>query len=125
MRTIIRIGSWNIRSLNTPGAARLLRDELKAGHIEIMGLHELRWHGAGEMAFENRQLLWSGLSEGQPRQGGVVLMLTNRAAFMAFSERSRPGCKVEAMVWYPITYCGLCAHQLGYPFRQRQLLPDA
>ena len=80
MRANTRIGTWNIRSLNAPGAARLLCDELEAGYIEIMGLQEVRWHGAGEMVIGNRHLLWSGPPEGQPRQGGVGLILTNRAA---------------------------------------------
>jgi len=80
MRANTRISTWNIRSLNATGAASLLCDELEAGYIEIMGLQEVRWHGAGETVIGNRQLLWSGPPEGQPRQGGVGLILTNRAA---------------------------------------------
>ena len=80
MRTNTRIGTWNIRSLNATGAVQLLCDELESGHIEIMGLQEIRWHGAGEMVVGNRHLLWSGPPEGQPRQGGVGLILTRYAA---------------------------------------------
>ena len=84
MRANTRIGTWNIRSLNSPGAARLLCDELEAGHTEMMGLQEVRWHGAGEMNIGNRQLLWSGPPEGQPRQGGVGLVLTRYMTSMCY-----------------------------------------
>jgi len=45
-----------------------------------MGLQEVRWHEAGEMAIGNWHLLWSGPSENQPRRGGVELILSSHAA---------------------------------------------
>jgi len=42
----IRVGTWNIRTLSTPGSARLLTNELS--HANITALQEVRWSDAGE-----------------------------------------------------------------------------
>jgi len=65
---------------NRSRSALMSCDELECRHIEIKGLQEVRWHGAGEMVVGNCHLLWSGPPEGQPRQGGVRLILTRHAA---------------------------------------------
>ena len=82
VRAALRVGTWNVRTLLEPGAARLLIDELEAAHIAIMGLQEVWWSDSGETGVGNYHLLWSGPAEGQPRQGGVALAL-NWAAHSA------------------------------------------
>ena len=58
-----------MHTLSESGSARLLIDELEAAHIAIMGLQEVRWSDSGEIGVGNYRLLWSGPTEGQPRQG--------------------------------------------------------
>ena len=43
VRAALKIGTWNVRTLLEPGAARLLVDELEAAHVAIMGLQQVRW----------------------------------------------------------------------------------
>lgn len=66
----LKIGTWNVRTLNTSGAAR---QELTKTNISIMGLHEVCWHGIGEIKVGDYSIIWSGTMEGDTRQGGVAL----------------------------------------------------
>jgi hypothetical protein len=78
-RKRVRVGTWNVRSLTGTGSAKLLIDEIRKAGISLMGLQEVRWLGAGETRIGDHTLLWSGPPEGQPRQGGVALVLDKRA----------------------------------------------
>ena len=44
----IRVGTWNIRTLSTPGSSRLVTNELSRAKISIMALQEVRWSDAGK-----------------------------------------------------------------------------
>ena len=89
IRSRIRIGTWNVRTLFEVGAARLLCDQLETMNISIMGLQEVRWPGAGELEVGQFNILWSGLPEDQPRQQGVGLVLARHAS-------------QALMAWHPV-----------------------
>lgn len=78
-RRPLRVGTWNVRSLNGPGAARLLVHELARAGVNIMGLQEVRWLGAGELVVDGYTILWSGPEEGAVRRAGVALVLDKLA----------------------------------------------
>ena len=47
LRKHLRAGSWNVRILLGPGAARSLITELARMIVSIIGLQEVRWSDAG------------------------------------------------------------------------------
>jgi len=75
----IRVGTWNIRTLSTPGSARLLTNELSRAKINIMALQEVRWSDAGETTVAGYTFLWSGPPANQPRRAGVALAVDSNA----------------------------------------------
>ena len=80
LRKRIRAGSWNVRTLFATGAARILVEELHKARVNLMGLQEVRWHGAGEVKMLDYTILWSGSPEGSARQSGVGLAVDKRTS---------------------------------------------
>jgi len=76
----MRFGTWNVRTLLAPGAAKMLVAELQKGRVSIMGLQEVRWPDAGEMSVADHTILWSGPPEGTVKQAGVALVLDKSAS---------------------------------------------
>ena len=52
MSVNVIVGIVNIRTLKDTGSARLLMDEFEKAGIDIMGLQEVRWRGAGEATID-------------------------------------------------------------------------
>ena len=48
-RAMLCAGTWNVRTLYETGAARILVEELRKAQVNMMGLQEVRWQGAGEI----------------------------------------------------------------------------
>jgi hypothetical protein len=80
LRKPLRVGTWNVRTLLSTGAARTLIAEIEKAGVSIMGLQEVRWPDAGETVVADYTILWSGPQEGSPRQAGVGLMLSKKAS---------------------------------------------
>ena len=72
-RKPIRIATWNVLTLNSPGHSTLLSAELSRLRISIAGLQEVRWPGSGETNAGDYRLLWSG--HDSDRVQGVALAL--------------------------------------------------
>lgn len=73
---MLRIGTWNVRTLTVDGEDSLLLKEPSKARISIMGLQEVRWPGIGEKKVDGYNFLWSGLPEtAAERRGGVALVL--------------------------------------------------
>ena len=70
----------NVRTLFATGAARILVEVLHKARVNLMGLQEVRWHGAGEVKMLDYTILWSGSPEGSARQSGVGLAVEKRTS---------------------------------------------
>ena len=70
---LLRIGTWNVRTLYKAGRFVNLTSELDRLKVDIMVLSEVRWTGFDMMSEEDRVLVFSG---GEKHVHGVGFMLT-------------------------------------------------
>lgn len=78
-RTQIRIGNWNVRTMYTAGKSAQVARVMNQMKIQIMGISECRWIGAGRMKLSSGEtLLYSGRDDDQHMQG-VAIMMTPEA----------------------------------------------
>ena len=71
------IGNPNVRTLYTTGVAGLVAKGIRECRIDILGISECRWIGAGKTRLAMRDtILHAG--EKAVHQGGVALMLSKR-----------------------------------------------
>jgi len=66
--------SWNVRTLNKPGALQCVLIVAEAYEIQILALHEFRWLNKGTLKKENMTLFYSG-SENKKHENGVGIMI--------------------------------------------------
>uniref|UniRef100_A0A672N8W4 Endonuclease/exonuclease/phosphatase domain-containing protein n=1 Tax=Sinocyclocheilus grahami TaxID=75366 RepID=A0A672N8W4_SINGR len=71
----LKIGTWNVRTLRSPGKLELLRKEMTPYECDILGLSEMRWTGVGEL--NGGEVIWSGEEKNHMR--GVDFLLSKRA----------------------------------------------
>ena len=78
-RTQIRIGNWNVRTMFTAGKSTQVARVMNQMKIQIMGISECRWIGAGRMKLSSGEtVLYSGQDDDQLMQG-VAIMMTPEA----------------------------------------------
>ena len=76
-KTVLTVGTWNVRTLREAGKMQLLQEEPKRYRCDndILGISEMRWTKAGEIG--GVKILWP---EGDSRhEAGVGFLLSNRA----------------------------------------------
>ena len=73
-KTTMRIGTWNVRTLNKEGKLENLILELERNNIDIAGLGEVRRKGQGEIDCEGYKLYYCG---GEKAQNGVGIIVNN------------------------------------------------
>ncbi|KAF0772472.1 craniofacial development protein 2-like, partial [Aphis craccivora] len=54
----IKIGTWNVRTLNKPGALQYLLDAIKKYNTNILALQEIRWPNHGNMKKEDKTIFY-------------------------------------------------------------------
>ena len=72
---ILKIGTWNVQTLASPGKLELLRTEIAPYQCDILGLSEMHWTGVGEL--NGGEVIWSG--EEKKHAKGVGFLLSQRA----------------------------------------------
>ena len=88
-RDCIRVGTWNVRTMNQSGKFEEVEKEVKRLKMSICGLSEVRWIGAGEAKGESSTFYYSG---GDRHERGVGIMVTKEVeksvlGYWAVSER--------------------------------------
>lgn len=76
-RTKIRIGTWNVQTLLQKGKLDNVKQEMKRMNLNILGLSEMRWKGAGCITSDNYTIIYSG---GNQHQKGVGIILDSETA---------------------------------------------
>lgn len=79
MNKDLRFGTWNIRTLATPGALNILSEELDRYQMDLVALQEVRYPGTGKLETDKHILYYSG-SENGKFQKGVAFMVNKRLA---------------------------------------------
>ena len=85
----LRIGAWNINTLYQTGKYENIKQEMKRLNLDILGLSEVRWKGAGELIDKDIRFIYSG---GETHHKGVGIMMSPKVAksvigYWAVSER--------------------------------------
>lgn len=71
-KALMKIGSWNVRTLMKRGSLENAKREMKRMGMNILGLCEVRWKGAGDFMSEDVRVIYSG---GMESQRGVAVLL--------------------------------------------------
>ena len=72
------IGFWNVRSMYRGGTTAQIAKEMEGYHLDILGISECRWTGAGRMKLVTGEtLIYSG--DEQVHEGGVAIMISQQA----------------------------------------------
>ena len=72
------IGHWNVRSLYRGGATAQVAREMEGYKVDILGISECRWTGAGRQRITPGQtVLYAG--DEKVHEGGVAIMMSKRA----------------------------------------------
>ena len=74
-KNVLRIGTWNVRTLKKAGKLHLVIHELEDVNVDITGLSEIRWTGEGHFRSGDSTVIFSGGINGQ---GGVAVLLNKR-----------------------------------------------
>ena len=78
-KRVLKIGTWNVRTLNQSGKFELLLDELERLHLDIIGLCETRWKGEGLFnPDKTTTVVYSGKESGKS-ESGVAIVLKGEA----------------------------------------------
>uniref|UniRef100_A0A8D9EQ38 Craniofacial development protein 2 n=1 Tax=Cacopsylla melanoneura TaxID=428564 RepID=A0A8D9EQ38_9HEMI len=75
----IRIGTWNVTTLNQAGKVHNAIQEMTRMKIDILGLCEMRWLGTGSINIQEHQIYYSG-THNNMHEKGVGMILTKRMA---------------------------------------------
>ena len=80
-KKILRVGTWNTRTMYEAGKTTQVAMEMQNYNIAILGLSETRWTSSGQVKVPTGEtVLYSGHPEGDaPHTEGVGLMLTKEA----------------------------------------------
>jgi len=73
----MKLGSWNVRTLNIPGALQYVLDTIKSYKIQLLALQEVIWLNKGNLTKENMTLFYSGTDNGV-RENGVGIIIQER-----------------------------------------------
>ena len=76
-RRMLKIGTWNIRTLYKPGNYHNLKAEMAALKLDNLGIAETRWINDGKISDEDYMTLYSG---GNEHQYGVGIMMRKSIA---------------------------------------------
>jgi exonuclease III len=71
-----RIGTWNVRTLNSTGKLAQVTNEMQKYKLDILGVSEMRWTGSGRMVSDGVTVYYSGGTSKHER--GVGLLLNQR-----------------------------------------------
>ena len=70
-KSALRIGTWNVRTLNQKGKLDNVCQEMNRMNLNILGLAEVRWKGAGSIKIDSKTLIYSG---GDVHERGVGIL---------------------------------------------------
>ena len=56
----IRIGTWNVRTMQSEGKVENIVREMEREGLEVLGMSEVRWTGSGEVTVGDAKIVYSG-----------------------------------------------------------------
>lgn len=91
----IYFATWNVRTLNKPGALHGLKQEMEKYRIGVAAVQEVRWKGNGIIRSGNYTIMYSGGDNG--RLGGTGFLVDNKykAAVINFNPVNERMCTLR------------------------------
>ena len=86
-RAMFERAIWNVRALFQKGKLASVQQEMNRSGINILGLSEIRWKGAGRISSENTTIIYSG-GDSHSRGVGVILNKGVAAALIRYWAKS-------------------------------------
>ena len=85
----LKIATWNVRALNQDGKLENVIQEMDRMNLNVLGLAEVRWKGAGSVIVDNKTMIYSG---GKKHEKGVGIIFDKETTkslkgFCPISER--------------------------------------
>ena len=76
-RKLLRIGSWNIRTMQRKGKLENIKREMNRNRLNILGLSEVRWKESKDITSDGIRMISTAASHGQ---AGVAILLDRETA---------------------------------------------
>ncbi|GFO16672.1 craniofacial development protein 2-like protein [Plakobranchus ocellatus] len=89
MKDKLNIATWNIRTLLQKGKLENIKQEMERMKLNILGLSEVRWKGAGKITSGGHEIIYSGWTESEKGEGIIVDQTVTKAikGYWALSDR--------------------------------------
>lgn len=109
-KNLIKLGTWNIRTLKKLGKLELLINELDKFQIDVAGLAEVRWRGSGHFTTDEHTIIYSGNDRGTHGVGFILnkKMSKSLLSYNAINERiillklrTKPVCTNIIQIYAP------------------------
>ena len=56
----IRVGTWNVRTMNAMGKLENVKEEMRRNRLSIMGVSEVRWKDGGDFVSDGYRVMYAG-----------------------------------------------------------------
>src|SRR6476469_8646393 len=73
----IRVGTWNVRTMNAMGKLENDKEEMRRNRLSIMGVNEVRWKDGGDFISDGYRVMYAG---GPTCQRGVAVIAEAKVA---------------------------------------------
>ncbi|GFO03294.1 craniofacial development protein 2-like [Plakobranchus ocellatus] len=73
------MGAWNVLTMLQKGTLENIKQEMEKKNLNILGLSEVKWRGAGCMTFDNYIILYSVGGQHQKAVGMILVEETSKA----------------------------------------------
>ena len=67
----IRVGTWNVRTMNAMGKFENVKEEMRSNRLSIMGVSEVRWKDGRDFVSDGYRVMYAG---GPTCQRGVAVI---------------------------------------------------
>src|ERR1051325_7480407 len=76
-RELLKIGTWNVRTMNTKGKLENVKEEMRRNGLHVIGISEVRWKENSDFNSDGFRVVYSG---GKDRLRGVAIVLDSMTA---------------------------------------------
>src|SRR6476619_7450555 len=73
----IRVGTWNVRTMNAMGKLENVKEEMRRNRLSIMGVSEVRWKDGDDFVSDGYRVMYAG---GPTCQRGVAVIAEAKVA---------------------------------------------
>src|SRR6476469_10143164 len=56
----IRVGTWNVRTMNATGKLKNVKEEMRRNRLSIMGVSEVRWRDGEDFVSDGYRVMYAG-----------------------------------------------------------------